>query len=243
MDWVSPKLWLPIMFVGFALLTVLVIHAQRMRQVEWRQAALPIGFMPFTGNLPFEGSARKSFRLFNRGFTGNKWQNVYSNDVANPSAFLFDFTYTFGIPFVRSKVYRQTVAAFLVGSVNLPDFQLAPFDILDRLAPKMGFQAIEFGSHPEFNRRYWLRSSREAAVRTIFTHRFLDLLTSYRETAWSVEKAGQWMVFYQQNAIIHGDFMAKFWFSCCELISTMSNRLPLHGNEFEDSASGYRNAR
>jgi len=138
---------------------------------------------------PFSLGERKGFSLFSRG-DSRKWENIFSNNAPVITELLFDFGYTFGIPLLASVRYRQTVAAFSARVTNLPDFQIAPATTLDRIAPKLGFQAIQFASRPDFGKKYWLRADDEIAVRALFSDTFIDRLASAdSKTPWYVEKA------------------------------------------------------
>jgi hypothetical protein len=153
----------------------------------------------------------KGFSLFSRG-NSRKWENIFSNNAPVITELLFDFGYTFGIPLLASVRYRQTVAAFSARVTNLPDFQLAPATTLDRLAPKIGFQAIQVASRPDFGKRCWLRAEDEIAVRALFSDTFIDRLArADSKTVWYVEKAGQWLLVYRHGMLFAPESLPEFW--------------------------------
>lgn len=153
---------------------------------------------------------QKGFNLFSRGY-GEKWINMFADSVEAPSALFFDFSYRFGLRFIASRKYYQSVAAFSARLTSLPDFQLTPATALDRMAPKLGLQAIRFESRLEFGKNYWLRASDEIAARAFFTDAFIDRLsTADPEAAWYVEKNGRWLLVYLHGKSCAPPELARF---------------------------------
>lgn len=198
MDWSGPW-WLVVLGLGLVLLAGAAIYARRSRVSGLSSAAAQLGLTPFPRPHPFSKEERKGFNLFSRGY-GRKWTNLFTDNVDRPSVLLFDFAYRFGLLFVASLRYAQTVAAFSVQMVSLPDFQLAPATSLDRLAPKLGLQAIRFESRPEFGKKYWLRAKDEISARALFTDGLLDRLAAADpQASWYVEKSGRWLLVYRHG--------------------------------------------
>jgi hypothetical protein len=198
MDWSGPW-WLVVLGLGLALLIATAVYARRSRSSGFAAAAAQLGFRAFSDPTPFSPEERKGLNLFSRGY-GGKWTNMFADNPETPSALFFDFSYRFGLRFVASVGYRQNVAAFSVRLTSLPDFQLTPATALDRIAPKLGLQAIRFESRPEFGRKYWLRATDEIPVRALFTDLFIDhLSTTDPRAAWYVEKTGRWLIIYQHG--------------------------------------------
>jgi hypothetical protein len=171
MDWSGPW-WLIVLAFAVALLIVASIYARRSRSTGLGSAAAGLGLKPLLGRNPFSPEERKLFHLFSRGF-GATWANFFTDNLDNPSALIFDFRYRFGLRFVASVGHSQTVAAYSARLSNIPDFHLSPATVLDRLAPKLGMQAIHFNSRPDFGKRYWLRGTDEISIHALF-HRFSD---------------------------------------------------------------------
>lgn len=196
--------------LGLALLIGVAVYARRSRASGLGPVAAQLGFRVFSDPTPFNTEERKGFNLFSRGYAG-RWSNMFADNPEAPSALFFDFNYRFGLRFVASVGYRQTVAAFSVRLTNLPDFQLAPATILDRIAPKLGLQAIRFESRPEFGKKYWLRTSDEIATRALFTDAFLDRLSNTDpKAAWYIEKNGRWLIVYQHGKSFAPPALAHF---------------------------------
>jgi hypothetical protein len=116
---------------------------------------------------------------------------------------------------IASVGYGQTVAAFSARLTGLPDFQLTPATSLERLAPRVGQQALRFESRPEFERRYWLRASDEIATRALFTEAFIDRLSiADPKAAWYVEKSGRWLLVYLHGKSCVPSQLANFFQAC-----------------------------
>ena len=170
-----------------------------------------LGLARLDGRVPFTSAERKGLSLFSRG-NSRKWENIFSNDDAAVTELLFDFSYTFGIPLLANVKYHQTVAAFSSRMTNLPDFQLTPATSLDRLAPKLGFQALQFTLRPDFGKKYWLKGTDEIAVRALFNDTFIDRLTAVDpKAAWFIEKAGQWLIVYRHGVLFAPMVLPEFW--------------------------------
>jgi hypothetical protein len=212
MDWSGPW-WLGILAVGIALLIGTAIYIRRQRRSGLQAAAEQFGFKPYRGPNPFSPAERKGVNLFSRGY-GGKRRNVAADNLDVPSTFLFDFTYRFGLRVIASVSYSQSVAAFSARMTSLPNFQLTPAALPDRLAPKLGLQAIRFDSRPEFNKKHWLRSKDEILVKVLFTDALLDALMGFdQQTRWSVEKSGGWLFVYRHGMLSAPQGLRDFWSS------------------------------
>jgi hypothetical protein len=209
MDWSGPW-WLVVLGLGLALLIGVAFYARRSRTSKLGSVAAQLGFRAFSAPPPFSPEERKGFNLFSRGYAGRR-SNMFADNPEAPSTLFFDFNYRFGLRFVASVGYHQTVAAFPVCLTNLPDFQLTPATSLDRMAPKLGLQAIRFESRPEFGKKYWLRAVDEIAARALFTDAFLDRLsTADPNAAWHLEKSGGWLIIYQHGKSCAPPALAHF---------------------------------
>ncbi len=209
MDWSGPW-WLLILGLGFGLLIGAVVYARRSRRSGLGSSAAQLGLRELNRTPPFSNEEKKGFNLFSRGYAG-KWTNIFADNPEMPSALFFDFSYRFGLRFIASVTHSQSVAAFSARVTGLPDFQLTPATSLERVAPKLGLQALRFESRPEFGKRYWLRSTQEIAARALFTNTFIDRLASIDpQGRWYVEKSGQWLLVYRHGTLAPPD-LRSFW--------------------------------
>ena len=213
MDWSGPW-WLLVLGIGLALLIGATLYANRSRRSALGSAAAQLGLRVFDAPTPFSTEEKKGFNLFSRGYSG-KWTNKFADNPEVPSALLFDFSYRFGLRIIASVGYSQTVAAFSARLTSLPDFQLTPSTSLERMAPKLGLQALRFESRPEFGRRYWLRASDEFAARALFTEAFIDRLSiADPKAAWYVEKSGRWLLVYLHGKSCAPSQIENFFQTC-----------------------------
>jgi hypothetical protein len=213
MAWSGPW-WLLVLGFGFALLIGAAVYSNRSRRSSFANTAAQLGLRALGRPNPFTKEERKGFNLFSRGYSA-KWTNRFADNPEMPSTLLFDFSYRFGLRLIASVAYRQTVAAFSARLTGLPDFQLTPATSLERVAPKIGLQALCFESRPEFEKRYWLRTSDEIAARALFTDAFIDRLSNADpKAAWYVEKSGRWLLVYLHGKSSAPSQLANFFQSC-----------------------------
>ena len=205
-DW----LWVVVLALGCVLLIGARLYGARSRKRAFEMAAVPLG-LTNAGTRNDLRTERKKFNLLSRGHSG-RWTNLHSD--LSGSCLMFDFSYTFGLPFVASKRYRQTVAAFSTRSVDLPDFQLTPATVLDCWAPALGFKAIKNDLRPEFGKRYWLRGPDEFRVGAVFTEVRIDELKALDPGGhYSIEKGGLWLIVYRHGTLAGDRYLVPFWHS------------------------------
>ena len=58
--------------------------------------------------------------------------------------------------------------------METPSFALRPEGMLDKIGGAMGFQDIDFESHPKFSKMFVLQGPDENAVRSLFTPALLE---------------------------------------------------------------------
>lgn len=209
MDW-SGMWWVGVLVFAIALLIGAVIYANRQRSAGLAVAAAQLGLKAYLGPNPF-ASERKGVNLFSRGY-GGTWRNMLTENADIPSAFLFDFAYRFGLRIIASVRYSQSVAAFSAQMTSVPDFQLTPATSLDRLAPRLGMQAIRIEARPQFAKKYWLRSKDEILAKALFTNLLVDRLMSCDpQGGWSAEKSGGWLFVYRHGKLFAPQALPGFW--------------------------------
>ncbi len=74
---------------------------------------------------------------------------------------------------------------------------LRPQNMLDRLGAAMGFQDIDFETHPNFSQMFVLQGEDEAAIRTFFDDEWLNFWENYR--GFSIEGQNGSLIFYTAN--------------------------------------------
>ncbi len=107
---------------------------------------------------------------------------------------LFDYMYSQG----KSTV-TLTLACFSQDA-ELPPFELRPEGFFDRLGDAILHNDLDFDSHPEFSRRYHLRTPNEKLTRRLFSP---SLMTYFEQIPadkkWHVEASGPTLVLYESR--------------------------------------------
>ena len=188
----------PVPFLMFGLFIALVValivwgnRYARKRTAEFSQVAQQLGFQ-FLGNrwrgpmLP----PQPNMCLIQR--TRGKFSNVLIGSTGGLDVSLFDYTYPMG-----KSTMTYTLAAFS-HDLQLSPFELRAENIFDRIGDAFAHNDIDFDSHPEFSRRYLLRSPDEAGTRQIFTPTLLTYFEQIpSDKKWHVEASGMTLILYR----------------------------------------------
>jgi hypothetical protein len=186
-----------------AIITVSV-HYSRKRTRELTEVAQQIAFI-FVGN-NWSGPPRSSqYNTCLLRRARGKFGNVMTGSANGLSIGLFDFTYPMG----KSSI-TQTLASFSQ-ELELPPFELRPEGVLDRIGDSLVHNDIDFDSHPDFSRRYLLRSPDEAAVRNLFTPSVLTYIEQLpADKKWHVEGTATTLIIYRGGSPISPFEMPSF---------------------------------
>jgi hypothetical protein len=139
------------------------------------------------------------FGLFKSGHS-RKVKNVISGETDEVRLVLFDYQYTTGSG-KQSHTHKQTVALIDSPRLALPSFSLRPETMFDRIGGLLGFKDIDFDTHPEFSRRFVLKSPQEEAVRKTFNPNVLRFMET--QSAISIEGQGTRLVYYRPGKRSH----------------------------------------
>lgn len=146
---------------------------------------------------PRIAEAFSQFKVFNRpGFAG-EFENTLFGGTVDWSLAITDFRF-YGTPVYKAKLLqnpRQTIACVESPHLSLPDFELRPKKLSDKVAEAFGSEHIHFNSHPLFSDLYLLIGLDELAVRELFNSELLEFLE--REEGISVEGDGDRLVYYK----------------------------------------------
>jgi hypothetical protein len=187
--------WLPLAAMA-ALVTVIIlsqIFLKRQRTQALTEVALRMGFNFEGEEWSHDSRAPQLETALFEGKSGEKVRNIMSGSGAGLDIRLFDFSYRSG----KSSV-SQTLAAFSQ-DVWLPQFEIAPQDMLHKLGDAVFHKAIHFESHPNFSKRFWLVSVDEEKTRELFTPGMLSFLESFdAESKCHIEGSGRTLVIYRR---------------------------------------------
>lgn len=186
---------IPFLFFGIFLAIVVALilwgnrYAKRRTQ-EFAEAAQQMGFT-FLGKAWSGPVLSPQYRISLLQRMRGRFSNVMTGSVSGLQIALFDYTYHQG-----KSVVTQTLAAF-TQDLRLPAFELRAENVFDRIGEAFAHRDIDFDSHPEFSKRYFLRGPDEAATRQLFTP---SLLTYFEQIPvdkkWHIEASETTLIIY-----------------------------------------------
>ena len=110
---------------------------------------------------------------------------------------------------------HQTVICFRSSQLSLPDFSMRPEYFFHKIGSVLGYQDIDFESHPtaaEFSKKYLLRGKDEQKIRVLFTDKVLTFFAAHPDVGnghlpfwhWSqhmvcVEGSGDQLILYRDG--------------------------------------------
>jgi len=163
----------------FMLLFVIGLGVWAWRYEKKRTEALApvaaeLGLQFHTGDNPPFVAPWASYYLFEYGH--NKlFANVMHGQVEGVEAAVFDYRFTTGSGKSKST-HHQTVVCLRADDLRLPFFALRPEGIFHKIGQLLGYQDIDFDTHPSFSAKYLLRGQDEAAIRATFDEQLLNFL-------------------------------------------------------------------
>jgi hypothetical protein len=105
----------------------------------------------------------------------------------------------------------QSVICFQSPQLNLPKFQLCPEEWHHKIGSKLGYQDIDFESHPtavEFSKKYLLRGKDEQKIRALFTDKVLAFFAGQDKLC--VEGFSSHLCFYRAFKLIEPEDIPAF---------------------------------
>ncbi len=141
------------------------------------------------------------FKLFSNG-RSRKLDNLIVGETDEVRIALFDYRYTVGSGKHRSTP-RQTVASLQSASLVIPDFSMRPEGMFDRIGGMIGFQDVNFDTHPTFSKMFVLKGNNEEAVRQCFTPAVLEFFEQRKGI--SVEADHGRLIFFRPNKRLKAD--------------------------------------
>jgi hypothetical protein len=136
----------------------------------------------------------------------SRWEEVSRVNRGKRNGMVFevmDYTYTVKHGPKSFETREQTVVRCRMG-FQVPEFCLRYETLLDKAGHWLGWRDIDFESHPEFSRRYFLRAADEIKTRAFFKETVLARLQSEPGT-WCLGGFDEWMVIFRP-----GGFVARY---------------------------------
>jgi hypothetical protein len=129
---------------------VLVLYLQEKKRTEAMSVVAAEMGLPFYA----QGDASlihelANFPLFSEG-RSKKIKNMLHGETSDVEVGVFDYQYTIRSG-KHSHTYKQTVAYFRSPELDCSEFALRPEKLFDKIGGVLGFQDIDFESHPRFS--------------------------------------------------------------------------------------------
>ena len=139
------------------------------------------------------------FSLFKRG-RRKRTGNVLTGDAGDVKISIFDYRYTTGHG-KHKRVNRQTVVLLESANIQAPEFSMRQQGFFDKFGKVLGFQDIDFDSHPKFSKMFVLQGPDEGAVREFFNPSLLEFFETQEKV--SVEGGYGRILTYSARKILH----------------------------------------
>jgi hypothetical protein len=194
--------WLP--FAGGAVVVLAMLLAisaarARKRSEAISRVALEMGFS-FEGDKWSDPGRSQDLTtgLFRKG-SARTFRNIMTGNSGGLPASIFDYSFVTSDG-KTSHTTAQTVATFSKTRLALPEFELAAAGILQKIGDAITHKNIQFDSHPDFSKRYQLRSPDGDRTRELFTPGLLSHLEGLDpQKKWRLEGMGQTLIVYRSG--------------------------------------------
>lgn len=212
------SLWMFAFFIALfvAIIVFSIVYAKK-RSQDLAAAAQQLGFT-FMGDTWHGPVLNPQFKTCLLERTRGRPNNVMVGMSGNLQTIVFDYRYQAG----KSTV-TQTIACFS-HNVQLPPFTLKPEGIFDRLGDAIVHNDIDFDSHPEFSKRYALKSPDEANTRRLFTPAVLSYMEQiFPEMKWNIETSGINLFIYRASRTVSPAGLSTFLHQASSLATALFN--------------------
>ena len=188
--------------LGKAILAIL----QLQRKKRLRKIADDLGLIFIEDGNHALFSSISDFQLFSVGRKG-KCSKMICGETDELTIGIFDYTYVAGSG-ESTKRYAQSVIALSSEQIAIPQFNLRPQRILDKLISVLGIKDIEFENYPEFSRIFFVQSNDEQGVRDFFDSEWIDFLTRFK--GFSIQGRDGALIFYKSNKKVHPNQIKEY---------------------------------
>lgn len=170
-DWIG-ILVIIFLIVSFVGMLVYAQWAEKQRKLAMAEVAASLGLEYFPDGAPDLLNDISDFRLFQLG--GNRKQTkVISGETDDVRIAIFDYRYTTGSG-KHQSTHFQSVIVLQSPQLQIPTFNMRPEGMFDKLGGALGFQDIDFPSHPNFSKMFVLQGPEETQIRDFFDDELLS---------------------------------------------------------------------
>lgn len=213
---------LPFIVIGAIIVLVVggiiySMYAEKKRREQLQEAADEMGLIFFLEGDDILFNRLTAFNLFNQG-RGQKMTNLIQGDSGEVKIAIFDYQYTTGSG-KNSHTHRLSIACLESPNINCPDFTMRPEGMFDKIGGALGFQDIDFDSHPTFSDMFVLKSSDEQAVRNYFKPELLEFFESKKGI--SVEAQTGMMFFHRAGRRVNPEELKELLSDAYEVFGYM----------------------
>ena len=184
----------------FVFIWKVVRKKENKRANAMRRFAGQSGYQFFAENQNIVNLQRlKKFAVFR---LGNMWRAKNIMRVRRNSGdwTIFDYHYRTGHSGRYSSAHYYDLSVFLVRhNKNIPNFLMYKENFFSKLSSALGFNDINFDTHPTFSQRYVLKSN-DPNIRGAFSHQLLSYFERY-DFNFAIESVGNEIIFYRMNRL------------------------------------------
>ncbi|MEL7498046.1 MAG: hypothetical protein AAFN77_10575 [Planctomycetota bacterium] len=218
--------WLPFVIIGVMIVGVggiiywsYLADKKRTEQLAENAEAMGLTFIPDGG----DGLLHRfsGFQLFNRG-RSRRIRNVITGDAGDVAIAIFDYRFTTGSG-KHKTTHNQTIVSLSSSNFHAPDLYLRPEGFFDKIGSAIGFQDIDFESHPEFSRLFVLKGSNEMAIRQFMKPAVLELLETKQGIC--LEADGNTMFFYKNRTSAKPDQIKDLLAEAYEIYNCVTDEM------------------
>jgi hypothetical protein len=200
------EVFLPVLIVGgisaFVVAILVVGYFQEKKRNEGLAAvAEKLGLPFFPSGDPALIDELSKFELFTQG-RSRKISNMLHGETDEVRVGIFDYQYTTGSG-KNSHTWWQTVIYFCSPELNLPHFAMRPEHLFHKIGGLLGYEDLDFESHPIFSRKYLLRGSDPDRIRVLFRDEILTYFEDQKGV--SVEGNGNQIIYYRASKRVAPD--------------------------------------
>jgi hypothetical protein len=193
--------FIPILIIGGVILFVVgiiaaVAYYERKRREGLETVATELGLTFLPEGDPAIQEQVNGFGLFNQG-RSRQITNLIKGTTDEVEIAIFDYRYVTGSG-KHQTTHNQTVASLRSHLLNVPSFAMRPEGMFDKIGSVLGYQDIDFESHPEFSQMFVLKSDNEQQVREFFGPEILEFFETQRGI--SVEARAGALIFYRPRS-------------------------------------------
>jgi len=178
---------------------VVAYQKRQERLFELGRFAAQNGWTFNAKNTPNQFQNANAYRIFNVGHSKQMGGFMQRQAQNGEQFFVFDYEYATGHGKSRRQ-YKQTIFAVRSAHLDLPYFALYPEGFFSFLGEMIGYNDIDFGSHPAFSKRYKLSGQNEAHIRHVFQPQILSRLEMAGNL--NIDGGGNYLFVYWQGTAV-----------------------------------------